>query len=219
MSLSEQEIQAVAAQLACPKGEMGIAVGNKMLHSNIGMIRATAAALSLVEGDALLEIGHGNGGHIAQLFADVPHLAYVGLELSELMHAEAAKANADMVASGQAEFVVADAAHMPFAEPRFTKAMTVNTLYFWKDPVAILNEVYRVLKPGGQFGIGFAERRFMEHLPFTKYGFTLYDTPTLTKLVASTPFQILGFRPHTEQVETQTGVLTEREFTVAVLGK
>ncbi len=216
MALSEQDIKNVAAQLACPSGEMGISVGNKMLTSNIGMIGAAINALDLEDNDTLLEIGHGIGGHIAELLEGLPILQYTGLELSELMSHEASKANAGY---SNAKFVIADATKMPFADGSFKKVMTINTIYFWKEPVLLLNEVYRVLQPGGQFAICFAQRSFMKHLPFTQYGFNLYDTDKVEELVESTQFQVADVFNHTEQVESQAGEWVEREFTVVVLEK
>lgn len=216
MALAEQDIKIIAEQLACPTGEMGIMVGSKMLVSNIGMINAAIEALALTNNDGLLEIGHGNGGHIAQIFDALPTLNYTGLELSELMGSQAINNNSQYT---NARFVIADAAEMPFEDASFTKVMTVNTLYFWKEPTTVLNEVFRVLKPGGQFAICFAQRSFMQHLQFTQYGFNLYDTEKLEQLVSTTQFKVSSIHNFTEQVESNTGDWVERAFTVAVLQK
>jgi SAM-dependent methyltransferase len=54
---------------------------------------------------------------------------------------------------------------LPFEDETFDKIFTVNTVYFWENPVEFLNEIYRVLKDDGTFVLTFGQRDFMEKLP------------------------------------------------------
>lgn len=47
---------------------------------------------------------------------------------------------------------------MPFDENCFDFALTVTTICFIRNPIAVLNEVMRILKPEGNFIIGFIDR-------------------------------------------------------------
>ena len=61
MEMTEEEARELASQLGHPRGEDGIAVGERMLSTNINMIRTAAAGLPLNSSSKLVEVGHGNG--------------------------------------------------------------------------------------------------------------------------------------------------------------
>jgi protein-L-isoaspartate O-methyltransferase len=54
-------LEMLASQLACPSGEFGIMLAQKMNESNIKMAALVAKALAPEKGDAVLEVGLGNG--------------------------------------------------------------------------------------------------------------------------------------------------------------
>ena len=45
--------------------------------------------------------------------------------------------------------------NLPFRDSSFDKAMAVNSMQLWPSAVAGLQEIRRVLKPGGKLGLGF----------------------------------------------------------------
>lgn len=212
-------MKALAAQLRRPQGAQGREVGDMMHDSNIGMTRHSIACLELAPGDSILEPGHGNGGHVAEIFRLQRRITYYGLDISTLMHDEAVRTNQSLVDSRQARFYLYEGLALPFADVYFDKIFTVNTIYFWDDPVAMLLELYRVLRRGGRLSITFGQRTFMERLPFTRYGFRLYDNRGIQQLAEQTPFGLIGFDTQTEMVRNKAGEEMEREFTTAILGK
>ncbi len=211
-TMSEDQLKAMASQLSCPTGEDGIRTADMMHFSNIGMTRTTVKALTFAPNDKLLELGHGNGHHIPEIFSEYETISYYGLEVSELMNKEASTLN-------KGSFELYDGENIPFEANYFTKIMTVNTLYFWKNPVYLLNEIYRVLKPKGKFVCTFAEKAFMEKLPFTKFIFELYDRDKLKMLTQSTAFKKIEFEEHTEQITSKDGQSIERNYIVAIFEK
>jgi ubiquinone/menaquinone biosynthesis C-methylase UbiE len=214
MELSEEQLKGFASQLSKPNGEHGINIANMMHVSNFGMTMSTANSLEIADNDMILELGHGGGKHIESILNLAKDLTYVGLEIAELM-----KQEAESQAINHTSFYLYDGQHIPFENNTFTKAMTVNTIYFWKNPNQLLKEVYRVLKKGGFFAIGFAPKEFMQTLPFTKYGFELYDEQKFQKLIKETPFKIKELTYHNEKVKSRTDEMVDRTYTVAVLHK
>uniref|UniRef100_UPI00374405E2 class I SAM-dependent methyltransferase n=1 Tax=Flavobacterium araucananum TaxID=946678 RepID=UPI00374405E2 len=167
----------------------------------------------------MLELGHGNAGHLEFIFEQAENLKYYGLEMSELMFQEARQINRNYVSQKEAFFSIYDGNTIPFQEASFDKIFTVNTLYFWQEPEKLLLEIYRVLKPKGILCITFAEESFMKQLPFTQFDFELYSTEKANKLIEKTPFKIINAPTQTEKVKSKTGELVDRAFTTLVLEK
>lgn len=213
------EWKEMAAQLRQPDGAKGIEVANMMNETNLRMIHHAIDRLQLREGDRVLELGHGNGAHLAYLFQQQPNLSYAGLDISTLMNQEAQRINQPLVASKQASFHLYDGLHIPFPENYFDRIFTVNTIYFWSDPPLLLSELYRVLKRNGILNITLAPKDFMEQLPFTPFGFTLYDDKTLLNLIGQTPFTLIDTEKQTEIVKTKAGDPVERPFATFTIGK
>lgn len=215
--MTTEELQQLAGQLSRPQGEHGIAVAAMMHETNISMTKHAIHALHLSGHDHILELGHGNGAHIPYIMEQAADLTYSGLELSELMHTEAQKANQAL--SPQVAFSLYDGITFPFPDDYFDKAFTVNTIYFWKEPLHTLNECYRVLKPGATLCITFGEAAFMQQLPFTPFGFTLYSSESVAALAGHTAFTITGTESETECIKSKTGETIERTFSSITMRK
>ncbi|WP_018344196.1 class I SAM-dependent methyltransferase [Cytophaga aurantiaca] len=216
--MEEEQLKALASQLRQPHGSKGAEMGDLMNESNGNMTRQTINSLDIQDGEELLELGHGNCAHLSYIL-DRSKAMYYGLEISELMHTEAKQINKGFIEKNRAFFFMYDGIEIPFGENYFDKVFTVNTLYFWDEPEKMLNSIYKVLKPGGVFSIGFAQKSFMGQLPFTKFGFTLYDTDEAEALVAKTEFKILKTETQVERIKGKIGGLIDREFTILTLIK
>ena len=212
--LSEEDLKNIAKQLACPEGEHGIKTGEMMHANNIGMTTSAIAALDLKNNETVLEIGHGNGGHIAQLLSKAENLHYFGADISATIIAEAEKINQDFITKGKVHLQLTDGITLPFEDGLFDKIFTVNTIYFWTNPSEYLNEIKRILKPKGTLAICFADKTFMQNLPFTPYGFTLYNIETVTERLEKAGFAIKNTLKKIEQIQSKTGEQVEREYYV-----
>lgn len=217
--MKQEELQAIASQLKHPTGEKGIEMGNMMNETNINMTRHSIQNLNISSENRILELGHGNAGHVDFLFQQAEKLKYYGLEMSELMFQEARQINRNFVSQKQAFFSIYDGNIIPFEASFFDKIFTVNTIYFWQDPQKLLLEIYRVLKPNGNFCLTFAEESFMKTLPFTQFEFELYSTEKALKLIEKTDFRAVYTESQTEKVKSKTGELVDRAFTTIVLEK
>ena len=217
--MKKEELQAIASQLKHPTGEKGIEMANMMHETNINMTRHSVQNLNISAGNSILELGHGNAGHAAFIFEQAENLKYYGLEMSELMFQEARQINRNFVSQKQAFFSLYDGNKIPFEDESFDKVFTVNTIYFWQQPEELLAEIYRVLKPNGNFCLTFAEEDFMKKLPFTQFEFELYSTEKALQLVEKTSFKIIYKETLTEKVKSKTGELADRAFTTIVVEK
>ncbi|WP_333663402.1 class I SAM-dependent methyltransferase [Chishuiella changwenlii] len=212
------DLEDLAKQLSCPDGENGIAVGEIMNESNIGMTKAAIDSLQLKDREQILELGHGNCKHLPYVLKQANDLEYIGLELSQTMKNSAILNNSDHLNSNVRFELIRDE-RIQFYEKRFDKIFTVNTIYFWKEPEFFLNEIYRVLRFNGKFCLAFAKKEFMETLPFTQFGFNLYTEVEVIKLLKSAKFAIENIETISENVLSKTGEKVEREFIVIVAKK
>lgn len=104
--------------------------------------------LHLAPGGRALDVGCGTGVVVRQLQGRHPGAEVDGLDLSSGMLAEARR---QAVGSGQ--FIEADVTHMPLPSAYYGLVTTVYTLRNFPDLPAALDELVRVLQPGGRLMI------------------------------------------------------------------
>ena len=140
-----------AGNPAKPEGAAGT---DMLLYMNEEHADLTEWGLQLLryeENDRILDIGCGGGATLKRLTELAPGGSFVGVDYAEASVALSKETNADAVAAGKMEIVPGAVQALPFSDQAFTKAVTVESFYFWEDPVGSLSEVRRVLKDGGVF--------------------------------------------------------------------
>ncbi|REC79032.1 16S rRNA (cytosine(1402)-N(4))-methyltransferase [Chryseobacterium elymi] len=216
--MEKDELKILAQNLANPQGEKGIEIGEMMNATNISMTLESIKTLLIEDDEHILEIGHGNAGHLKNILSRAQNLKYTGVDISETMYNEARKLNKDF--ESQADFVLYEGKKLPFEDKSFDKIFTVNTVYFWEDPVEFLNEIHRVLKKGGTFVLTFGQKKFMERLPFTEYDFTMYSNSEMEQLVSKSHFKRMKISEKEEDIQSKSGNETiHRIYTVLTIKK
>jgi ubiquinone/menaquinone biosynthesis C-methylase UbiE len=124
------------------------------------MARLTAEAnhwvvelLDVGRQDRVLDVGCGPGVAVAAAAAAAPEGVVAGVDGSAEMVRQARRRNRLAIGKGRVSIHHADAAALPFADGRFTRAATVNSLQFWPSPAAALGDMHRVLRPGGRVAV------------------------------------------------------------------
>lgn len=214
-SFTPEELAELERQLSCPDGEMGLQVGEGMNKSNLGMTLNTIQFLQLQEANKVLELGHGNCGHLPKIIKNRPSLQYVGLEISKTMYEVATKS----FKVPRVEFQLYDGIKIPFDNNFFDAVFSVNTIYFWQEPHSFIKEIERVLKNDGICVLTYAEKSFMKKLPFVKDKFKLFDQKGIRNLVSSSKLRISGFQTKREKVLSKSGESVERVYTMVKLKK
>ncbi|BFO67065.1 class I SAM-dependent methyltransferase [Chryseobacterium sp. S0630] len=216
--MEKDELKILAQNLANPQGEKGIEIGEMMNATNISMTLESIKTLVIEDEQQILEIGHGNAAHLKSLMSLAKNLRYTGIDISETMHNEAKRLNKEF--ESEADFVLYEGKRLPFRDRSFDKIFTVNTVYFWENPVEFLNEIYRVLKDDGTFVLTFGQREFMEKLPFTEYDFTLYSNSEMEELVSKSQFKRMKTSEREEEIKSKTGNETIRRiYTILTIKK
>lgn len=97
----------------------------------------------------LLDVGTGPGWLLIKLHEVSPGLRLTGLDASLAMVERARAHLARARLSDGIEVVLGNADNMPFPDARFNLVVSTGSIHHWRNPLAGLNEVHRVLRPGG----------------------------------------------------------------------
>lgn len=104
--------------------------------------------VSLFEGGKLFEIGPGPAYVSIEIAKRLPKVEIIGLEISDTM-IEIAKKNAkEHEVSEKITLKKGDASKMPLEDSEFDFVITSGSLHHWKKPTKVVDEIYRVLRPG-----------------------------------------------------------------------
>ncbi len=113
-------------------------------------------ALGLQPGESVLEIGFGTGNSLLYFAERVgPAGAVTGIDISPRMRAVAENKLAQTGVGDRVTLKISDARQLPFKEDTFDAVFMSFTLELipLEDIPLVLDEVERVLKPGGRLGV------------------------------------------------------------------
>ena len=107
-----------------------------------------ALSLGVAEGHAL-DIGTGPGVIPIMLAARVPGLRLTGVDLSKPMLQKAREAAEEAGVADRLDFRVGDGKSLPLSEQSFDLVLCNSLLHHLPAPLALLNEISRLVRPGG----------------------------------------------------------------------
>jgi ubiquinone/menaquinone biosynthesis C-methylase UbiE len=136
-----------------PQGVLGRLGGIIMAHTNAACGAWVTELLEIGPDETVLEVGFGPGVVIQCLSKLAGHVA--GIDPSQEMVEQALARNAKAIASGRVDLRHGSVDSLPFDSNAFDKAIAINSMQVWPDPVAGLREIRRVMKSGGRIGLGF----------------------------------------------------------------
>ena len=140
------------SQCARPEGFLGRVM---LRFMNFGHAPLTNWGLSLVkiqDGWTMLDIGCGGGATLKRLLKRSDGAKVFGIDISEQSVAKARQVSANVL-DKQVFVTQGSAEELPYQDNMFDLVTAVETVYFWPNLPNCLQEVIRVLKPGGSFAI------------------------------------------------------------------
>ena len=97
----------------------------------------------------ILDVGCGGGRTIEKLAALATRGMVYGADYAKGSVAASLGKNAQLIQAGRVEIKQASVSQLPFPEDKFDLVTAVETQYYWPDLVKDMQEILRVLKPGG----------------------------------------------------------------------
>lgn len=134
--------------------------GEQMEDHHLPIVLPVLPHIHFQSGDRVLDVGCGSGWLCRLIARGTPGATVMGVDVSDEMVARAREASASLP---QVTFQTGTTARIPSAEGAFTKVISVESAYYWPDPAAGIQEISRVLAPGGSACIIINYYRDNEH--------------------------------------------------------
>ncbi|MGI5836857.1 MAG: class I SAM-dependent methyltransferase [Chloroflexota bacterium] len=130
----------------------------------------------------LLDVGCGPGHLACRLAMAGPDLRITGIDISPAMIELAARHAEEAGLGERLRFQLGDVESLPFPDEQFDLVVSTLSLHHWQHPSKGLQEIFRVLKPGGQ-------ARILDLPDWVRQNIHGYgDGRGLAQLAAASPF-------------------------------
>ncbi len=183
-----QKLLDLNGQYRRPSGIIGRWVGGKMADQHRSENLWTIQQLSVKPTDKLLEIGFGPGFAIQEIIPILTTGSIAGVDFSQTMVKSAKRRNVQAVKAGIVDLRYGEVIHIPFADNTFDKVFSINSIYFWINPLAAFKELYRVLKPNGLLTITFLPSERWDSTPTATDDFKPYSSVEIQALFSQVGF-------------------------------
>jgi ubiquinone/menaquinone biosynthesis C-methylase UbiE len=192
--------QYLARQLSHPTGLIGkFILGPLWNRRNAPLNDLTLAHLDLKAEDRVLEIGFGGGYLLDRIVSQVKHGWVAGIDNSQVMVENCRRRYRAEIKAGSVEIQWGRAEALPYPDGCFSKAASVNSIFYWRDAGQGLTEIYRVLQQGGQIVLTYTCKRDLEKKGFVPYGVKTYEEAEVRCMLAEIGFKEIKATPGRDQ--------------------
>ena len=192
------------SQCARPKGALGRVMLSFMNYTHAPLTNWGLKLVDVQDGWTMLDVGCGGGFTIRRLLKRSKDAQVYGIDISEESVAKAKKVNAEVL-DKQVFITQGSAEKLPYEDKKFDLVTAVETVYFWPNLPDCLQEVRRVLKPGGKFAILVEVVDSDSKWTSVVEGMTAYSPEDLKKLLDDASF-------------TQTEIYRKKPTYATILG-
>ncbi|MCK4594601.1 class I SAM-dependent methyltransferase [bacterium] len=143
-------------------------------------------------GGPILDTGCGGGELVIELAKAFPDLELTGLDLSPELVKIAEERAGEEGPFSNLRFEVGDATRMPFPDGSFGMVICQDVLQIVEDPVALVNELERVLQPGGRLSIASLKRSWLAvFIRPLRFAYTVPEAREILKKSRLRPYGII----------------------------
>ena len=136
-----------------PAGQLGRLLITAMNISHYPLTDWGLSHLSIGEQDVILDVGCGGGGTVHKLARIAANGKVYGIDFSQESVRVSRATNEQFIQLGRVEIQQGSVSCLPFSDSRFDLVTAVNTHNYWPDLATDMQEILRVLTPGGKLVI------------------------------------------------------------------
>ncbi len=156
--------------------------GNAFLNSFVSDLMAVRTD------DRIIEIGPGTGKLIYRMAKEIENGFVEGVDFSREMVSVARKRNKNSIAKGKVKIEEGNFDNMQYENEKFSKACSVNTLYFWPSPAHTAKKIANILKPDGKLVLAFEDIEQLKQRKLNHDVFHLYSKDEVQDLLINAGF-------------------------------
>jgi arsenite methyltransferase len=178
-----------ARQLSHPSGILGRFVLPRVWNRRNSALNDVALnSLALRPGDRVLEVGFGGGQLLGRMAGAITGGFLAGVDVSPTMVAFCEKRYRWLIRERKLELRCAGAESLPYPSAHFTKACSVNSIFYWQNAPQAISELWRVLAEGGMLVLCFTCKEALEKRGFTNSEVTLYAAEEVQQMMETSGF-------------------------------
>jgi ubiquinone/menaquinone biosynthesis C-methylase UbiE len=144
--------------------------------------------MSVQPDDRIIEIGFGTGNLIKKMAQHIDKGLIEGVDLSSTMVSIALKRNKNSIARGKVKILEGNFDDMSYEKEIFTKACSVNTLYFWPEPKHTAKKIAKILRPDGKLILAFEDIEQLKQRKLDQEVFHFYSKGEVQDLLINAGF-------------------------------
>lgn len=171
--------QYISKQFSSPVGIGGKVISFVMNRQNRPLYDESIRLLASTDDDSILDIGCGNG-FVMSLLTKESRCTLTGIDPSESIIKDAHRRYGRHIKEGRMCFQCKGTDTMSFADNSFSKAYTINTVYFWDNLNNTLSSIRKVLKPNGIFINTLYSNKTLDGFSHTDFGYKRFTIEQLT---------------------------------------
>ena len=176
-------------QAGRPYGLFGRMVMSKVFDQGNAFLNDFVNELMLVQtDDRIIEIGFGTGKLIYKMARQIDKGLIEGVDVSSVMVSIAQKRNKKNIAKGMVKIFEGNFDEMPYEKEKFSKACSVNTLYFLPAPVHTAEKIAEILKPNGKLILAFEDSAQLKQRKLNQEVFHIYSKDEVQNLLINAGF-------------------------------
>ena len=128
------------------------------LMRNMGWMETSMVIKAGITSGLALELGPGPGYLGLEWLKHTQNTTLKGVDISQDMIGIAERNAGEYRLTDRVEYVIGNVMEIPFEDEYFDAVFSNGSLHEWAEPEKVLNEVARVLKPGGRYCISDMKR-------------------------------------------------------------